>query len=149
MTEQDADEKSNEGSLHDEGDLRDEEPDSPTPAQDTIIRRITERFKLEIFPTWQLSAPPMFTWGKQPLWGGWEAKFHQSIPISCTSDFWYHDMKRNVLVRFHSKQRVKMFVPTPSGPLRTLQWDALTGRRRTFAALETNNVKQIIEDSWT
>ena len=64
MTEQDADEKSNEGSLHDEGDLRDEEPDSPTPAQDTIIRRTTERFKLEIFPNWPLSAPPMFTWGK-------------------------------------------------------------------------------------
>ena len=58
-------------------------------------------------------------------------------------------MKCNELVRFHSKRRVKMFVPTPSGLPRTLQWDALTGRRRTFAALQTNNVKQIIEDSWT
>ena len=145
---QDADDTSDDEESRGESDLRDEELDTNTLAQDTVISRATERYKLEIFPNWPLRAPPMFAWGEKPQWGGWEAKFHQSIPLSCTSDFWYHDTRRNVLVRFHAKRRRKMFVPSPSGLPRTVLWAALTGRRRTFSALQTNNTKQIIEDSW-
>ena len=127
---------------------QDEVSDAIALTQDASFRRATERIRLEIYPNWPLPTPPTFAWGKKPLWGEWEAKCHQVFPPSYTSDFWYHDIRRNVLVRFHSQRRRKMFVPTPSGLPRTVQWAALTGRRRTFAALQINNAKQIIEDSW-
>ena len=42
-----------------------------------------------------------------------------------------------------------MYVPSATGIPTTLQWQSLTGRRRTLAKFATSTAREIIEDDFT
>ena len=130
-------------------DFQDEVCDSKTLAQAANVRLEHERERLIVYPGWALITPPRFVWQNQiPEWGGPEGLFHQSIPPAQKNDMWFLDRRRSVLVRFHAKPRRKMYVPSPTGIPTSIQWQALTGRRRTLAKFTTSNARESIEDDF-
>ena len=117
--------------------------------QTAMFARQASTYRPVIYPGWHFSAPPSAAWDPEPAWGGPEGNFHQRIPPRFRQDFWFHDLRRRVVVRFHAKPRRKMFLPGPAGWPDGVAQHQLTGRRRTLAKLQSPEGHEILEDDWT
>ena len=67
-------------------------------------------------------------------------------PIYYHADRWYFDTSRNVLIRYHKRQRKNLF--TPEGPSdRPVELEKIAQLRETFVTFE-DKTEQVIEDDW-
>ena len=58
------------------------------------------------------------------------------------------DRRRSVAVRFHAQPRLKLYLPGPSGMPEGIQYEQLTGRRRTLASFADPVGLEIVSDDW-
>ncbi|OLP80247.1 Copia protein [Symbiodinium microadriaticum] len=137
----------NEAAADADGDVQE---DADAELQTAMFARQASTYRPVIYPGWHFSAPPSAAWDPEPAWGGPEGNFHQRIPPRIRrQDFWFHDLRRRVVVRFHAKPRRKMFLPGPAGWPDGVAQHQLTGRRRTLAKLQSPEGHEILEDDWT
>ncbi|OLQ10930.1 putative mitochondrial protein [Symbiodinium microadriaticum] len=127
----------------------DVQEDADAELQTAMFARQASTYRPVIYPGWHFSAPPSAAWDPEPAWGGPEGNFHQRIPPRIRQDFWFHDLRRRVVIRFHAKPRRKMFLPGPAGWPDGVEQHQLTGRRRTLAKLQSPEGHEILEDDWT
>ena len=107
--------------------------------------------EVRIHPSWKLPrVPPKAFWPAKPNWGGFQAAFHQPIPVGASRDTWFVDETRGVLVRFHNVSRVQYFDPSRTKLPDSCQASRLTGLRRTFLKyLDSANLpSEIVEDNY-
>ena len=136
----------NEAAADADGDVQE---DADAEHQTAMFARQASTYRPVIYPGWHFSAPPSAAWDPEPAWGGPEGNFHQRIPPRIRrQDFWFHDLRRRVVVRFHAKPRRKMFLPGPAGWPDGVAQHQLTGRRRTLAKLQSPEGHEILEDDW-
>ena len=110
-----------------------------------------EASEIRIHPSWKVPrVPPRALWPAKPSWGGFQAAFHQPIPVGCNRDTWYIDEARGVLVRFHGVSRIQYFDPSRTKLPDTCQASRLTGLRRTFLKYldSANFPSEIVEDDY-
>ena len=67
-------------------------------------------------------------------------------PIYYHADRWYIDTSRNVLVRYHKRQRKNLFTPEGTSD-RPAELDKIAPLRKTFVTFEDKS-EQVIEDDW-
>ena len=67
-------------------------------------------------------------------------------PIYDHADRWYFDTSRNVLVRYHKRQRKNLFTPEGTSD-RPVEVDKIAQLRKTFVTFEDKS-EQVIEDDW-
>ena len=128
---------------------RDVQDDLDAEFQNASQARQTEPQNPVIFPGWPLRVPPRFAWDPEPEWGGPEGNFHQRMPARLQQDLWFVDHRRGLIVRFHVKPRLKLYLPGYSGWPHGIPQSQLTGRRRTLAMLQAPEGRQILEDDWS
>ena len=67
-------------------------------------------------------------------------------PIYYHADRWYFDTSRNVLVRYHKRQRKNLFTPEGTSD-RPVELEKIAQLRKTFVTFE-DKTEQVIEDDW-
>ena len=67
-------------------------------------------------------------------------------PIYYHADRWYFDTSRNVLIRYHKRQRKNLFTPEGTSD-RPVELDKIAQLRKTFVTFEDKS-EQVIEDDW-
>ena len=67
-------------------------------------------------------------------------------PIYYHADRWYFDTSRNVLIRYHKRQRKNLFTPEGTSD-RPVELEKIAQLRRTFVIFE-DKTEQVIEDDW-
>ena len=67
-------------------------------------------------------------------------------PIYYHADRWYFDTSRNVLIRYHKRQRKNLFTPEGTSD-RPVELDKIAPLRKTFVTFEDKS-EQVIEDDW-
>ena len=67
-------------------------------------------------------------------------------PIYYHADRWYFDTSRNVLIRYHKRQRKNLFTPEGTSD-RPVELDKIAQLRKTFVTFE-DKTEQVIEDDW-
>ena len=121
------------------------------------MRREAERRVLDLPPQ-----PPMVInpdWGPPPAqpplrylrterteWGGEASALHHDPPPNLRRDFFQLDENRFVLIRWHVRARVRLFVPDQAILPAPLEQRALTGQRRTLVT--TPNRRYFIDDDY-
>ena len=67
-------------------------------------------------------------------------------PIYYHADRWYFDTSRNVLIRYHKRQRKNLFTPEGTSD-RPVELEKIAQLRKTFVTFE-DKTEQVIEDDW-
>ena len=67
-------------------------------------------------------------------------------PIYYHADRWYFDTSRNVLLRYHKRQRKNLFTPEGTSD-RPVELEKIAQLRKTFVTFE-DKTEQVIEDDW-
>ena len=67
-------------------------------------------------------------------------------PTYYHADRWYFDTSRNVLIRYHKRQRKNLFTPEGTSD-RPVELDKIAQLRKTFVTFEDKS-EQVIEDDW-
>ena len=67
-------------------------------------------------------------------------------PIYYHADRWYFDTSRNVLIRYHKRQRKNLFTPERTSD-RPVELEKIAQLRKTFVTFE-DKTEQVIEDDW-
>ena len=78
-------------------------------------------------------------------WGGEASALHHTPPANLSRDFYQLDVRRSVLIRWHVRARVRLFIPDNSVLPEPLEPRVLTGRRRTLVTTQVR--RYFIDDN--
>ena len=67
-------------------------------------------------------------------------------PLYYHADRWYFDASRNVLIRYHKRQRKNLFTPQGTSD-RPVELEKIAQLRKTFVTFE-DKTEQVIVDDW-